>query len=53
MTGSGSFCFLPLKNQTQRAEVDIKEQGNFFVMVARTLRASLNPYVDLSQIEAQ
>lgn len=46
------FVSSPLKNQTQRIEVDIIEQSNFFVMAARPLRASLNPYVNLSQIEA-
>ena len=48
----GSVAVFALWRSTQRAEVDIAEQGDFVVMATSPLSVSLNPDVNLAEIEA-
>jgi len=47
-----SFMVFALWRSTQRTEVDIDEQGDFVVMATSPLSVSLNPDVNLAEIEA-
>ena len=47
-----SVAVFSLWRATQRAEVDITEQGDFVVMATSPLSVSLNPDVNLAEIEA-
>lgn len=48
----GSVAIFTLWRSTQRADVEIAEQGDFVVMATSPLSVSLNPEVNLAEMEA-
>jgi MFS family permease len=48
----GCITLFALWRLTQRADVDAEDRGNFVVMASSPLSASLNPDVELNEIEA-
>lgn len=47
-----SVASFALWRSTQRAEIVLEEQGDFVVMAASPLSASLNPDIELAELEA-